>query len=49
MSQVTTGFELYVAFEPLVTKTNAIEAVNKILRWIKKDENGLFITNAPTF
>ncbi|KAE8738703.1 hypothetical protein FOCC_FOCC015799 [Frankliniella occidentalis] len=46
---ITTGFELYVAFEPLVTKANAISAVNKILRWIKKDENGLFITNAPTF
>ncbi|KAJ1530529.1 hypothetical protein ONE63_005419 [Megalurothrips usitatus] len=46
---VTTGFELYVAFEPLVTKANAIGAVNKIVRWIKKDDNGLFITNAPTF
>lgn len=46
---VTTGFELYVTFEPLVTKPNAINAVNKLLRWIKKEEDRLFILNAPTF
>ncbi|XP_049963709.1 vacuolar fusion protein MON1 homolog A [Schistocerca serialis cubense] len=46
---VTTGFELYITFEPLVTKLSAINAVNKLLRWIKKEEERLFILNAPTF
>jgi hypothetical protein len=46
---ITSGFELYVAFEPLVTKHSAINAVNKLLRWIKKEEDRLFILNAPTF
>lgn len=47
--QVTSGFELYVTFEPLITKHSAINAVNKLLRWIKKEEERLFILNAPTF
>ncbi|PNF25223.1 Vacuolar fusion protein MON1-like protein A [Cryptotermes secundus] len=46
---VTSGFELYVTFEPLITKHSAINAVNKLLRWIKKEEDRLFILNAPTF
>ncbi|KDR23174.1 protein SAND isoform X1 [Zootermopsis nevadensis] len=46
---VTSGFELYITFEPLVTKHSAINAVNKLLRWIKKEEDRLFILNAPTF
>ncbi|EDO39191.1 predicted protein, partial [Nematostella vectensis] len=32
---VTSGFELYAAFSPLVTKPIAINAINKLLRWIK--------------
>ncbi|XP_042233324.1 vacuolar fusion protein MON1 homolog A-like isoform X1 [Homarus americanus] len=46
---VTREFELYAALEPLVTKHNAIIYVNKLLRWIKSDENKLFILNSPTF
>ncbi|XP_059475617.1 vacuolar fusion protein MON1 homolog A [Neocloeon triangulifer] len=46
---ITSGFELYVTFEPLVTKLNAINAVNKLLRWMKKEEDRLFSLNAPTF
>lgn len=49
ISQVTLGFELYVTFEPLVTKPDAIEAVSKLLKWIKKEEERLFILNSPTF
>nr|CAD7567396.1 unnamed protein product [Timema californicum] len=49
LAWVTSGFELYVTFEPLVTKHSAINAVNKLLRWIKKEEERLFILNAPTF
>lgn len=42
-------FELYATFGPLVTKPNVTNAVNALLRWLKKDEEQLFILNAPTF
>lgn len=48
-SQVTTGYELYVTFEPTVDKNLVITLVNKLLSWIKKEEELLFILNAPTF
>ena len=32
--QVTSGFELYATFNPLVTKPIAINAINKLLKWI---------------
>ena len=47
--QVTAGFELYAVFGPLVTKPVAINSVNKLLKWIKKEEDRLFILNSPTF
>ncbi|XP_012276007.1 vacuolar fusion protein MON1 homolog A [Orussus abietinus] len=46
---LTAGFELYATFEPLVTKRDAIEAVSKLLKWLKKEEERLFILNPPTF
>nr|XP_039258371.1 vacuolar fusion protein MON1 homolog A-like isoform X2 [Styela clava] len=46
---VTTGFELYAIFGPLVTKNSAIQAVNRLLRWIKKQEDELFILRPPIF
>lgn len=46
---ITQGFELYAVFGPLVTKTIAIQAINKLLRWIKKEENRLFILSSFTF
>ncbi|XP_059152253.1 vacuolar fusion protein MON1 homolog A-like isoform X2 [Physella acuta] len=46
---ITQGFELYAVFGPLVTKISAIHAVNKLLRWIKKEEDRLFILNSVTF
>ncbi|CAG7785949.1 unnamed protein product [Allacma fusca] len=46
---LTSSFELYVAFEPLVTKSAAIAAVNKLLKWVKKEEDRIFIMNSPTF
>ncbi|XP_057335338.1 vacuolar fusion protein MON1 homolog A [Microplitis mediator] len=49
LAWVTSGFELYVTFEPLVTKPDAINAVSKLLKWIKKEEDRLFILNSPTF
>ncbi|ODM96727.1 Vacuolar fusion protein MON1 A [Orchesella cincta] len=45
----TSNFELYVALEPLIKKSAAISAVNKLLKWVKKEEERIFIVNAPTF
>ena len=45
----TVGFEVYAVFGPLVTKPNAVHALNALLRWIKQNEDSLFIVNAPTF
>uniref|UniRef100_A0A671MHF8 Vacuolar fusion protein MON1 homolog n=1 Tax=Sinocyclocheilus anshuiensis TaxID=1608454 RepID=A0A671MHF8_9TELE len=36
-------FEMYVCFTPLVTKKSAISELTKLLRWIKKEEDRLFI------
>ncbi|XP_043277441.1 vacuolar fusion protein MON1 homolog A [Venturia canescens] len=49
LAWVTSGFELYVTFEPLVTKPAAIDAVGILLKWIKKEEDRLFILHSPTF
>lgn len=49
MFQVTVGYELFVTFEPTIDKTSAITLVNKLLGWIKKEEDNLFILNTPTF
>ncbi|CAH3190109.1 unnamed protein product [Porites evermanni] len=46
---VTSGFELYAAFSPLVTKPDAINAINKLLRWIKREEDRLFILSSQVF
>jgi len=47
--QVTQGFELYAVFSPLVTKSLAINAVNKLMAWIRKEANRLFILESITF
>ncbi|PIK41527.1 hypothetical protein BSL78_21630, partial [Apostichopus japonicus] len=46
---VTTGFEMYAVFGPLTTKQVAILAINKILKWIKREEDRLFILNPPEY
>ncbi|GAB6022678.1 hypothetical protein CHUAL_006771 [Chamberlinius hualienensis] len=46
---VTQGFELYAVLEPMITKNGAVNAVNKLLRWIKTEEDKLFILSSPTF
>lgn len=48
-AQITSGFELYAAFGPLVTKNGAINAVLDLIRWMKKEESALFISNPQTF
>lgn len=46
---MTENFELYVTLDPLVDKELTINTVDKLLKWIKKEEDRLFIMNAPTF
>jgi len=46
---VTSGFELYATFGPLESKPMAIKACNQLLRWIKQEENNLFILNSPVW
>eukprot|EP00729_Bicosta_minor_P010990 gene10990-35419_t len=46
---VTFGFELYACFSPLVTKRAAINAVLRLIRWMKREEDGLFILSPLVF
>ncbi|KAJ8265065.1 hypothetical protein COCON_G00141640 [Conger conger] len=49
LAWVTGKFELYTCFSPLVTKASAINAITKLLRWIKKEEDRLFIRSPPKY
>ncbi|XP_036839184.1 vacuolar fusion protein MON1 homolog B isoform X2 [Oncorhynchus mykiss] len=49
LAWVTSKFELYTCFSPLVTKACAINAITKLLRWIKKEEDRLFIRYPPKY
>lgn len=46
---LTQAFELYAVFSPNMSKLGVITAVNKLLRWVKKEEEKMFILTAPTF
>ncbi|XP_062319137.1 vacuolar fusion protein MON1 homolog A [Osmerus eperlanus] len=46
---VTSGFELYLCFSPLGTKVLAVSAVNKLLKWIRREEDRLFILSPLTY
>ncbi|KAL0978629.1 hypothetical protein UPYG_G00173060 [Umbra pygmaea] len=46
---VTSGFELYLCFSPLGTKAQAVAAVVKLLKWIRKEEDRLFVLNPLTY
>ncbi|XP_030231789.1 vacuolar fusion protein MON1 homolog B [Gadus morhua] len=49
LAWVTSKFELYTCFSPLVTKACAITAITKLLRWLKKEEDRLFIRYPPKY
>ncbi|KAL7408424.1 hypothetical protein ABVT39_023299 [Epinephelus coioides] len=49
LAWVTSGFELYLCFSPLGTKAMAVSAVNKLLKWIRKEEDRLFILSPLTY
>ena len=46
---LTQSFELYATFSPTTSKLAVITSVNKLLRWVKKEEEKMFILSAPTF
>ncbi|KAI8066506.1 MON1-like protein A-like protein [Gongronella butleri] len=46
---ITSTFELYVVFGPNTPKPAMITHSNQLLRWIKKQEESLFILNSPVF
>lgn len=47
LAWVTVGYELYAAFEPFTSKINIISVVNRLLKWIKREENTLFMMSSP--
>ncbi|XP_066436022.1 vacuolar fusion protein MON1 homolog B-like isoform X2 [Eleutherodactylus coqui] len=49
LAWVTSKFELYTAFSSLVTKVGAINVITKLLRWIKREEDRLFIRYPPKY
>ncbi|XP_069822628.1 vacuolar fusion protein MON1 homolog A isoform X2 [Dendropsophus ebraccatus] len=49
LAWVTEAFELYVCFSPLATKSSAVNGVSRLLRWIRKEEEKLFILSSPTY
>ncbi|XP_007444925.1 vacuolar fusion protein MON1 homolog A isoform X1 [Python bivittatus] len=49
LAWVTSAFELYVCFSPLGTKAAAVSAVNKLMKWIRKEEDRLFILTPQTY
>uniref|UniRef100_A0A9J7ZGQ0 Vacuolar fusion protein MON1 homolog n=1 Tax=Cyprinus carpio carpio TaxID=630221 RepID=A0A9J7ZGQ0_CYPCA len=49
LAWVTSKFEMFACFTPLVTKKSAISELTKLLRWIKKEEDRLFICHLPKY
>ena len=45
---LTTDFEIYATFSPLVSKELSIGAINKVLEFIRKNKSKIFITSMPT-
>ncbi|CAG8583240.1 1631_t:CDS:10 [Diversispora eburnea] len=46
---ITSSFELYAAFGPLISKSALTSSSHALLRWIKREEDNLFIVNSPVF
>lgn len=50
LAWVTANYELYVTFEPLIDKKSIIiQQVNKLLKWIKKEDDKLFMNGTHVF
>ncbi|XP_071988054.1 vacuolar fusion protein MON1 homolog A isoform X2 [Engystomops pustulosus] len=49
LAWVTEAFEIFACFSPLGTKSSAVSGVSRLLRWIRKEEERLFILSSPTY
>lgn len=49
LAWVAAPYELYAVFEPTIDKNLVIKLVNKLMRWIEKEQEILFIKNHPNF
>lgn len=47
--EITQPFELYVTLSPILPKSAVIGAANAVVKWVKKEENKLFLRDAPVF
>ena len=45
---MTSNFEIYATFSPLVTKEIAIRAINKLLEFTQKNKTKIFLNAMPT-
>lgn len=45
---MTSSFEIYVTFSPLVTKEKAVRAINKLLDFTQKNKQKIFLSSMPT-
>ncbi|GAA5881996.1 hypothetical protein JCM1840_002092 [Sporobolomyces johnsonii] len=46
---VTAQFELYVATSPLLPHSAVVSAARAVSRWVKNEEERLFLTSSPSF
>ncbi|KAI9143163.1 vacuolar fusion protein MON1 [Paraphysoderma sedebokerense] len=46
---VTSNFEVYIAFERRISKSNAMASANTLIRWIKKEEQKLFVSGGVVY
>lgn len=49
LAWVAQAYELYAVFEPTIDKNLVIKLVNKLVRWVEKEQDILFIKNHPNF
>uniref|UniRef100_A0A8C8S135 Vacuolar fusion protein MON1 homolog n=1 Tax=Pelusios castaneus TaxID=367368 RepID=A0A8C8S135_9SAUR len=49
LAWVTSAFELYMCYSPLGTKAAAASTVNKLMKWIRREEDRLFILTPQTY
>lgn len=45
---LTSSFEIYATFSPLITKEKAVSAINKLLDFTQKNKQKIFLSSMPT-
>ncbi|XP_030061279.1 vacuolar fusion protein MON1 homolog A isoform X2 [Microcaecilia unicolor] len=49
LAWVTGAFELYMCYSPLGTKASAVSSISKLMKWIRREEDRLFILTSLTY